>query len=58
MTGDPNAYKLTSPAVQGVPSLGDGQEWVIDDEGFGVAEVNQLERRCGFWQKVSHKVPI
>lgn len=59
MRGDPNTHKLTPSDVAGVPSIArDGEEWVIDDEGFGTAELDRLDRRCAFWRKLSDKMPV
>ncbi|KAH6684986.1 carboxylesterase [Plectosphaerella plurivora] len=58
MTGDPNALKLTPDDVAGVPSLKDGEGWVLDDEGFSTVKLDHLEKRCEFWRKMAPKVPI
>lgn len=58
MTGDPNALKLTPPEVAGVPSLKDGEGWVMDDAGFRTTKLEHLSKRCEFWRKVAPKVPI
>ncbi|KAI0143726.1 carboxylesterase [Xylariaceae sp. FL1272] len=58
MTGDPNALKLTSSDVSGLPALTSNQEWVIDAEGFRTSPIGPLEKRCAFWKTVASKVPI
>jgi hypothetical protein len=58
MTGDPNALKLTPADVAGVPSLNDGEGWVLDNVGFSTVKLEHLEKRCEFWRKVAPKVPI
>ncbi|KAF9262430.1 carboxylesterase [Marasmius fiardii PR-910] len=57
-TGDPNALKLSPPTAAGVPPLEENKEWVIEEAGFATTELNQLEKRCGFWKETAAKIPI
>ncbi|KAF0332401.1 carboxylesterase [Colletotrichum asianum] len=57
-TGDPNALKLSPSTAAGVPSLKENKEWTIVDAGFATAELDHLEKRCGFWRKTASKIPI
>ncbi|KAJ0325318.1 hypothetical protein Brms1b_000624 [Colletotrichum noveboracense] len=57
-TGDPNALKLSPSTAAGVPSLKEIKEWTIVDAGFATAELDHLEKRCGFWRKTASKIPI
>ncbi|KAH6675283.1 carboxylesterase [Plectosphaerella plurivora] len=58
MTGNPNTFKLTSSDVAGVPSVRDGEEWVISDDGFSTTPSLHLKQRCDFWRKVSPRMPV
>lgn len=58
MTGDPNALKLTSGDVPGVPSLETGKEYVVDDEGFTSADMAQFRMRCSLWRELAPRVPM
>lgn len=58
MTGDPNALKLTSENVPGVPALSSENEFVIDSDGFTTAKIAPLRERCKFWRQMGPKVPI
>ncbi|CRK16842.1 hypothetical protein BN1723_011121 [Verticillium longisporum] len=58
MTGDPNVHKLTPADVAGVPNVKQTQEWVINQDGFDVADAKLLAGRCAFWRKVSARVPM
>jgi hypothetical protein len=58
-TGDPNAHKLTNGSQPGVPeNWRTGQEFVIQADGFETVNVDELNRRCGFWRQVADDVPI
>ncbi|KAL3477367.1 Alpha/Beta hydrolase protein [Aspergillus californicus] len=58
-TGDPNAHKLTTANVVGVPELQDsGSEFVIHEDGFANVELDELKRRCGFLASIGGKVPV
>ncbi|KAI8315942.1 hypothetical protein K4K61_012649 [Colletotrichum sp. SAR11_59] len=57
-TGDPDALKLSPSTAAGVPSLKENKEWTIVDAGFATAELDHLEKRCGFWRKTASKIPI
>ncbi|KAL1613109.1 hypothetical protein SLS60_001341 [Paraconiothyrium brasiliense] len=57
-TGDPNAHKVTNSSVVGVPSLKDGEQFVIRSGEIANSNVDQLEKRCAFWLSVGDRIPI
>lgn len=58
-TGDPNAHKLTSEDVIGVPELREtGEEFVIEEDGFEGVRLEELKERCEFWRDVGRRVPV
>ncbi|KAL4968662.1 putative carboxylesterase [Aspergillus stella-maris] len=58
-TGDPNAHKLTSDDVVGVPEISEtGEEFVIGEGGFENVRLRELEERCEFWRGVGVRVPV
>ncbi|KAI1082882.1 carboxylesterase [Whalleya microplaca] len=58
MTSDPNAEKLTTDEISGVPTLSTSEEFVVNSVGFTTAKLNQFQERCGFWKEMAPKVPI
>lgn len=57
-TGDPNAQKLTSSTVPGVPNLKAGEEFVIGPGIFSNVKIRKLRERCAFWQRNGKRIPI
>lgn len=57
-TGDPNANKVTSENIPGVPLLSSSAEFVIENSTFANIGIPQLRERCAFWQSVADEVPI
>jgi hypothetical protein len=57
-TGDPNAHKLTPANVPGVPERSTGEEFVIEPTGFANIRIDQLRKRCAFWQEHGPEIPI
>ncbi|KAL4791137.1 Alpha/Beta hydrolase protein [Aspergillus venezuelensis] len=58
-TGDPNAHKLTSDNVVGVPELSEtGEEFVVGESGFENVRLGELKTRCEFWKRVGGRIPV
>jgi hypothetical protein len=58
LSGNPNALKLTTSTVAGVPALRSGEEFVIAGQGFENANISQLTQRCTFWKDMAAKIPL
>jgi hypothetical protein len=67
-TGDPNAHQFAAADVASVPKLNkaagaqtaalDTEKLVITTEGFEVANVGLLAKRCTFWKSIAGEIRI
>ncbi|KAE8149449.1 alpha/beta-hydrolase [Aspergillus avenaceus] len=57
-TGDPNVHKLTDETQASVPSLWDGEEFVVARSGFGTVLLTSLRGRCAFWRSVGGRISV